>query len=125
MSAGGLRGRRILVVEDEMLVAMLIEDVLTEAGCKLVGPATGVAQALGLIRDAPVEAAVLDVNVNGGDTYPIADALAQRGIPFVFATGYGAAGIRRDHADRPVLRKPFGEGELTTALLGLLGRADP
>src|SRR5471032_1103864 len=84
----GLSGRRILVVEDEVMVAWALEDMLTGLGCAVVGPAARVKQALAMISAGAIDAAVLDVNLNGEKSYPVADALAVLGVPFVFSTGY-------------------------------------
>jgi CheY-like chemotaxis protein len=111
-----LSNRKVLVVEDEMMIAMLIEDMLDELGCKLVGPATNVPRALELIGKERVEVAVLDLNLDGKDTYAIADALRQKNVPFIFATGYGSTGMRPEYGDRPVLQKPFQAKDLETAL---------
>ena len=107
---------RMLVVEDEGLVAMLIEDMLDEFGCKLVGPATNVPRALELIAKESIDVAVLDLNLDGKDTYAIADALQRKNVPFIFATGYGSAGLRQEYGNRPVLQKPFPASDLETAL---------
>jgi CheY-like chemotaxis protein len=96
-----------LIVEDESLVAMLIEEALTEIGLPTLGPATRVAKAIQLIEAHPPEGAVLDVNLAGEKVYPVADTLAAFGIPFVFLTGYGEAGVRQGYEGRPVLQKPF------------------
>lgn len=116
MSKRELSNRKVLVVEDEMMIAMLIEDMLDEFGCKLVGPATNVPRALELIGKEQVEVAVLDLNLDGKDTYAIADALRQKNVPFIFATGYGSTGMRPEYGDRPVLQKPFQAKDLETAL---------
>jgi CheY-like chemotaxis protein len=116
-----LSNRRVLVVEDEIMIAMLIEDMLDEFGCKLVGPATNVPRALELIRNEQVELAILDLNLDGKDTYAIADALCQRHVPFIFATGYGSTGLREEYRDRQVLQKPFQARDLETALTNALG----
>ena len=116
MSNRELSNRKVLVVEDEMMIAMLIEDMLDELGCKLVGPATNVPRALELIGKERVEVAVLDLNLDGKDTYAIADALRQKNVPFIFATGYGSTGMRPEYGDRPVLQKPFQAKDLETAL---------
>ncbi|MET3843835.1 CheY-like chemotaxis protein [Bradyrhizobium sp. OAE829] len=108
--------RKVLVVEDEMMIAMLIEDMLDEFGCELVGPATNVPRALELIGKEIVDVAVLDLNLDGKDTYAIADALRQNNVPFIFATGYGSTGMRPEYGDRPVLQKPFQAKDLETAL---------
>lgn len=116
MSKRELSNRKVLVVEDEMMIAMLIEDMLDELGCKLVGPATNVPRALEFISKEQVEVAVLDLNLDGKDTYAIADALRQKNVPFIFATGYGSSGMRREYGNRPVLQKPFQAKDLETAL---------
>lgn len=115
----GLRGRRILVVEDEALVAMLLEDALTDAGCTVLGPAASVAQALFLLQHNRPEAAVLDLNLAGETSEPVADALAALGVPFLVATGYGAEGLPPNHRDAPVLAKPYDPVELTDTLARL------
>ena len=89
MTKSSLSGRRILVIEDEMMVAMLLKDILVDLGCTVLGPAARVEQALAMIEAAgALDAAVLDINLNGQKSYPVADALAARGVPFIFATGY-------------------------------------
>ena len=116
MSKQELSNRKVLVVEDEMIIAMLIEDMLDEFGCKLVGPATNVPRALELIAKESIDVAVLDLNLDGKDTYAIADALQRKNVPFIFATGYGSAGLRQEYGNRPVLQKPFQARDLSTAL---------
>jgi CheY-like chemotaxis protein len=111
-----LLNRKVLVVEDEMMIAMLIEDMLDEFGCKLVGPATNVPRALELIGKESIAVAVLDLNLDGKDTYAIADALQRKNVPFIFATGYGSTGLRQEYGNRPVLQKPFQARDLETAL---------
>jgi CheY-like chemotaxis protein len=119
-----LKAARVLVVEDEMLVAALLEDRLEALGCQVIGPAPGVAEALKLLDDEQVDAAVLDVNLGGEMVFPVADALAERGIPFIFATAYGAAGVAARHSRRTVLDKPYQDRALEHALhSALLGRA--
>jgi CheY-like chemotaxis protein len=116
LSKRELSDRNVLVVEDEMMIAMLIEDMLDEFGCKLVGPATNVPRALELIGKEPIELAVLDLNLDGQDTYAIADALQERNVPFIFATGYGSTGLRKEYGNRPILQKPFQMRDLEIAL---------
>lgn len=99
-------GLRLLVVEDEVLVAMGLADALTDAGCRVVGPAMHLDDAVSLASKEAIDGAVLDVNVDGEMIFPVADILESRGIPFVFTTGYGAAGLG-PYAGRPVLQKPF------------------
>ena len=118
-----LTGRRILVVEDEALVAMLVEDALLDAGAEVIGPAATVAEALSLLDGTatPPHAAVLDLNLAGETSTPVADVLVARGVPFVVATGYGASVLPPGHAKVPVLAKPYDPDELTTALGRLCG----
>ncbi len=111
-----LAGRRILIVEDEALVAMLVEDALLDAGAEVVGPVATVAEAMSLLDTAAPDAAVLDLNLAGETSTPVADVLASRGVPFVVATGYGAEGLPPGHASVPVLAKPYDPDELTSTL---------
>src|SRR5918998_6506886 len=119
-----LRDKRVLVVEDEALVAMLVEDGLLDLGAKVVGPAATVDEALRLIEGAAsgggLSAAVLDLNLGGAAAWPVADRLAELGVPFVLATGYGEGRGRDAHPRAPVLAKPFGPDALTAAVEGLV-----
>jgi CheY-like chemotaxis protein len=121
LSKRELSNREVLVVEDEMMIAMLIEDMLDELGCKLVGQAASVPRALELIGNESIEVAILDLNLDGKDTYAIADALQRKNVPFIFATGYGSAGLRQEYGNRPVLQKPFQQKDLEMALTEALG----
>jgi DNA-binding response OmpR family regulator len=110
MTEGGMPrpiGQRVLVVEDEAIVAMLLEDMLIEMGFEVVGMVGEFDQAVRAIDDAACDFVILDVNLDGKETYPLADMLATRGVPFVFATGYGALGLKSGWRDFPVLEKPF------------------
>ena len=98
---------RVLFVEDEAMVSMLIEDMLLDLGVEVVGPAFKMEDALALARSADIEAAVLDINIGGHLTYPVADILRARGIPVIFATGYGSAALPERLRDIPTLHKPF------------------
>jgi CheY-like chemotaxis protein len=109
-------GLRVLVVEDEALVAMLVEDMLADLGCVVVGPIAELDEALQMVADTEVDCAVLDVNLAGRPIFPVADALKAKGVPFAFASGYGEAGVRDDHRGAPVLQKPFREADLARAL---------
>ena len=120
-AAQGLAGKRILVVEDEVIVAMLIEDILSDQGATIVGPAARVAKALELLDDGPLDGAVLDVNLAGEMTTPVAEELRRRGIPFAFATGYGAAGLPEGFAGQPLLQKPFQEHDLNRVMAEVIG----
>ncbi len=116
-SDGDLNGLRILVVEDEAAISLLLEDMLLDFGCEVVGPAARLSAALDAVSREQVDLAILDVNVAGEPIYPVAEALAKREIPFVFSTGYGSAGIRDTFRDRPVLQKPFAQHDLKQKLL--------
>lgn len=100
-------GLRILLVEDEMLIAMMLEDMLTELGHEVVGPVARVSKAIEMARHGALDAAILDVNINGEEVYPVADELDARGIPFLFATGYDGTGLRERYCKWPALKKPF------------------
>ncbi|WP_210492548.1 response regulator [Microvirga antarctica] len=116
-SSGELTGLRILVVEDEAAISLLLEDMLLDFGCEVIGPAARLSAALETLAREKVDLAILDVNVAGEPIYPVAEALAKRAIPFVFSTGYGSAGIRDAYRDRPVLQKPFAQNDLKVKLL--------
>lgn len=115
-----LSGRRVLVVEDEMLVLMNIEGALADLGCAAVSVAATVDDALALLEAERFDVAMLDVNLGGQPSYGVADALALRSIPFVFSTGYGEHGIEPRFDDRPVLRKPYSDQQLAAALAHIL-----
>lgn len=114
MSGRGSKELRILLVEDEMLVCMDIQDMLEEFGYRVVGPAAHVNQALDLIEQEPIDLAVLDVNLGRETSYPIAERLSVRGIPFLFSTGY--AEVDAAYKDRPRVQKPFSGQQLCEAL---------
>src|SRR3984885_7741389 len=115
-----LSGRHVLVVEDEMMTLMIIEDMLAELGCESVTAAATVDQALALIGTRAFDAALLDMNLNGNKSRNVADALAARGVPFVFSTGYSTLDMRDDYRNRPVLKKPFPYEELVEVFKRLL-----
>jgi CheY-like chemotaxis protein len=117
--------RRALLVEDEMLVAWLIEDMLADLGCAVIGPASSVNQALAMIDAEAVDAAVLDLNLNGQMSYPVADALAAHGVPFIISTGYDKDTLPDGYRACPVLQKPFQRSELSDALAKLLTPKEP
>ncbi len=118
-----LTGLKILLVEDEAMIAMLVEDMLMDSGATVVGPAGGVKAALDAISTEEIDGALLDVNLGGEQSFEVADALASRNIPFVFVTGYGGAGVRERYPDAPTLQKPFVTSDLERALSGLAGAA--
>lgn len=115
--------RQILIVEDELMIRMLLEDMLTELGYAIAGAAGRIDEAMKLAQGAQIDAAILDVNLNGTTVGPVAEVLADRGVPFVFATGYGDRGLPEHLRDRPVLHKPFAQEHLKRALLRVFGGA--
>lgn len=115
-----LNGRTILLVEDEIMVLLNLEAVIADLGCTSVVTAATVAQALSLIQTETVDAAILDVNLDGAPSYPIADALAGLRVPFVFATGYSTPALGGSYGNRPVLTKPYRDEELEEIITSLL-----
>jgi CheY-like chemotaxis protein len=113
---GILKGRRILVVEDEPFIALTLEDMLTELGCLIAGLASQVPEALELIGREQIDAAVLDVNLGNQKIDPVADLLASLKLPFVFTTGYGRAGVPPTHGTRGCVEKPFRLDDLARVL---------
>ncbi len=123
MTEAGGRRRRVLVVEDEALIAMDVEAALRQAGYDVVGPLSRLAQAVGAAgAEAGLDAAVLDVNLGGERIFPAADVLAARGVPFVFLTGYGREVLPDRFRDRPAARKPYSARVLLMLLSRVLGR---
>ncbi|QCI68524.1 PAS domain S-box protein [Phreatobacter stygius] len=117
-----LRGKRILLIEDEPLVAMDIEHELIAAGCQVIGPAGTITSASRLIADTPCDAALVDANLAGHPVDELAAALAAKGIPFAFATGYGRDGLPGAFQEKPILAKPFSSAQLLAMMTGLLGK---
>lgn len=115
----GLSGRRVLVVEDETLVAMTIEDMLADLGLVVAASVTSVGAAVTAIADHAIDCAILDINLDGERVFPVAEVLRTRAIPFVFSTGYGTYGLREDFRDVAVLTKPYRRADLERALLRL------
>ena len=112
--------RRVLVVEDEVIVGMLIEDMLNELGYDVAALSTHLNDAVERARTLELDIAVLDVNLNGKMSYPVADMLMNRGIPFIFATGYGAKILLQPYAGTPTLQKPFKIGDLQQTIESVL-----
>ena len=116
---------RVLLVEDEALIAMLIEDQLIELGFDVVGPAATATQAIALCEEEKIDGAVLDINLGGGQrSDSVAELLAAKSIPFVFVTGYGSSGVDRRFAYAGVLQKPFTLPELRDLVAGRFVRTD-
>lgn len=114
----GLEGLRILVVEDEPIVAMCLEDILNELGCITVGPVARLCDGLELAEAAGLDAAILDINLGGERSIGIAEALRDRGVPFAFASGYGA--VPEGYEGQPLIEKPYREAEVVSALTLLM-----
>jgi PAS domain S-box-containing protein len=120
--ASSLKGARVLIVEDAVLLALELETGLADAGAEVIGPAYELEEAMALL-DRPIDAAVLDANLNGRSVMPVAEALAARHVPFVFATGYGEAGGAPGGFDAPVIRKPYDVTQVAAAVAELLATA--
>jgi len=111
-----LKGVRVLVIEDEYLVAIMLENILESAGCIVMGPIPRLQEALDAIDHDDYDVALLDVNLAGERIDPVADALSERNVPFLFVTGYGANALPSEYAERPHISKPFRMTELLGAL---------
>ena len=120
--AGRIEGMRVIIVEDAILLAMELEAGLQEAGVNVVGSAALVDEAMALV-DTPMDAAVLDCNLNGESVVPVAQALLARGVPFLFATGYGESRGAPEGFDAPIIRKPYDVAQITSALADITGRS--
>ena len=121
-AAGRVKGMKVIIVEDAILLAMELEAGLEEAGAHVVGSAALLEEAMALV-DLPMDAAVLDCNLNGSSVEPVAEALAARGVPFLFATGYGENRGAPEGFDAPIIRKPYDVAQITAALAELTGRS--
>ena len=112
-----LNGVRVFIVEDESLVAMQLEDMLTDLGCDIVGMAMRLNRAREMLETAPqMDVAILDVNISGEKVYPVAELLRSRGIRLVFATGYGRSGVTPEWHSWPILQKPYTERQVASTL---------
>jgi DNA-binding response OmpR family regulator len=126
MAAAGETGmhdgarKRILIVEDEPLVAMLLEDMLTDLGFDVAGPALRLERGLELASSDELDAAILDVNLGGSRSYEVAEALRERGVPFAFATGYDELDSD-DQEQVPIVRKPYRQDQIKEVLRQLIG----
>ncbi len=117
-------GTRILIVEDEIIIAMLLEEILGDAGYIVVGPYSRLADALVAARTMACEAALLDVNLGGEKVFPAAEALEHRHVPFLLLSGYGDKAIPSEHPNWHSLEKPFKERELLLAVAGMVVPAE-
>jgi CheY-like chemotaxis protein len=121
MTRDALAGRRVLVVEDEAMIALMQASILEAAGCTVVGPVRRVSSALRVIAEQRIDLALLDINLGHEKVYPVADMLARQGVPFVFLTGYDSEELPPPHRTRRSLLKPCDERELLDALSDALG----
>ena len=120
MSESSQATPRLLVVEDEYLIRMLLEDMLAELGYDVAAAVGTMAEASEFAANGEFHAAILDVNLDGQEIYPVAEILAKRGLPFVFVTGYGERSLPEPYRDHPTLQKPFQAEQLKAVLDGLL-----
>jgi CheY-like chemotaxis protein len=107
---------RVLIVEDEMTIALLLEEMVEELGHEVAGLAMRLPQAVELARTCVLDLAILDVNLDGHMSYPVAEILAGRDVPYVFATGYGSAGIEPDHRHGVIIKKPYAMADIQAAI---------
>jgi CheY-like chemotaxis protein len=117
------RRKRVLIVEDEAMISMLIEDMVLDFGCEIVGPAARLDHALTLALQAEIDIGLLDINVDGSVVFPVADVLRFRGIPFIFSTGYDFRSLPERFRDSPTLSKPFSYQNFVDTLQGALSKA--
>jgi DNA-binding response OmpR family regulator len=116
MTADAASARRVLIIEDEMLIALMLQDMLEEQGLVVEGVANSLAAGLALARTADAEVAILDINLNGEASYPIADLLRSRGIACIFSTGYGAGNLKAGYNTVPQLVKPYQQDMLRAVI---------
>jgi len=113
-------GKRVLIVEDELMIRMLLEGMLTDLGHSVAAEAGGLDEAISLAKQAEFDLAVLDVNLNGTPVTPVVEILVERGVPFIFASGYGQRGLPEAYRTAPILQKPFQQSDLEDALRAAL-----
>lgn len=116
----GQTAKRVLIVEDEFLIAMYLEEMLNELGHEVVGQAMRFETAMDLARESDIDFAVLDINLAGKKSFPVADILRKRGIPFAFATGNGPEGLMDGYRDFPALQKPYAQEDLERTIAQVL-----
>jgi DNA-binding response OmpR family regulator len=117
-----LTAKRVLVVEDELLISILIEDILVDEGCQVIGPFTNLPDALAAARSGGFDLALLDVNLRGDKVYPVAEILAEQSVPFLFLSGYGNDAIPDGHPEWRACSKPFTAAELKLGMSEVLSR---
>jgi len=116
-------GKRVLVVDDEMMIRMLLEGMLTDLGYTVAAEAGNIEGALTLAKEAEFDVAVLDVNLNNVPVTPVVEVLVERGVPFIFASGYGQRGVPEAYRQNPTLQKPFQVEELARAIDAAVAKA--
>jgi CheY-like chemotaxis protein len=124
MTANGDRasGKRVLVVEDEPMIRLLLDDMLNDLGYSMAAEAGRLDEALAAASEAEFDVAILDVNLNGEPITPVVEVLVRRGVPFVFVSGYARRGIPEEHSKIPLLQKPFQADGLARALAAVAAR---
>jgi CheY-like chemotaxis protein len=115
-------GKRILVVEDELMIRMLLDGMLSDLGYTMTAEAGAIGEAMALAKQGEFDAAILDVNLNGEPITPVVEILVARGLPFVFATGYGQRGVPEAYRSNPTLQKPFQVEALAQALAAIVAK---
>lgn len=118
-AANDCKGCRVLVVEDEIMIAVMIEDVLTDLGCEMLGPVSKLDTAMRLAQEESFDAAILDVTIRGGQIFPVAELLLARSVPFAFASGYDEWALPESLKGQRRLRKPFIQSELEDVIRAL------
>jgi CheY-like chemotaxis protein len=117
---GPMSNARLLIVEDEYLIRLLLEDMLVDIGCSIAAVASNLDEGKKAAEATEIDLAILDVNIDGQQVFPIADILRNRGLPFIFITGYGARGLPERYRDAPTLQKPFQMHDLEATLARVL-----
>lgn len=112
---------RVLVVEDEMMIAMLLEDILNDLGHQVAGVAMRLPQAIEMAKDTDADIAILDINLDGRRSFPVADVLREKGVKLIFASGYGSPGLEAPFLDEIILKKPFEPNDIRLALARAVG----
>jgi DNA-binding response OmpR family regulator len=114
--------RRVLIIEDEMLIALMLQDMVADAGFAVEGIATSLPAGIDLARSANAQLAILDINLNGEEAWPIADILRARGVRLIFSTGYGASSLKPEYEYIPKLVKPYEQANLAAAIQAAFNR---
>jgi CheY-like chemotaxis protein len=116
-SAAEFAGLKILIAEDEYLISLMLQQMLEDLGCAIVGAAENLTAALSLVSAGGADVAILDVNLGGQSIYPVADLLAAKRVPIIFATGYGQQGLNESYRGHTILAKPYDVDAVRSSLL--------